>query len=340
MGFCSRFFITLLAVCATKGAWANCVCDDGVCGVNEYCKRIVEIDHGHAVSSSTECTPCPTGSIPTNACNLCEVSNVCDGYDDPCPFGETPGKKCKKIGNCPTPCQLYERCDTANGATEQQMSGACHMENNTCYSNTRACSMFVVDHFAVGWNCDQGAQVGYAEWRPSENAWNTENCTCSVVDRDIVHDVGGVAAYGHCIAANSDFYVTDADKYRTASVNDHVRYSFRRRFCRQCEPGYLPTPWPSPDDGIILRPENTSGNWGVITCGIQVQAPDYAPGCVIDFGLSSGQAAYDDCRQECPTGFETDEPGATNINDCVAKYAPEFEDQTGRFVLTSLDSCP
>lgn len=338
MGFNSRFFIALLAVCVAKGAWANCVCDDGGCGVNEYCKRVIEVDQGHAVSS-TECTPCPTGSVPANSCNLCEVSNVCDGYDDPCPFGETPGKKCKKIGNCPAPCQLYERCDTANGATEQQMLGACHMENNTCYSNTRACSMFEVDHFAVGWNCDQWAQDGYAEWRPLKNAWDTKNCTCSVVDRDIVHDVGGVAADGHCIAANSDFYVTNADRYGTTSVNDHVHYSFRRRFCRQCEPGYLPTPLPSPDDGIILRPENTSGNWGVITCGIQVQAPDYAPGCVIDFNLST-DAMMAECRKQCPDGFETRSNGATNVGECQYDEHTTYTDDTGTFYIGSLDDCP
>ncbi len=333
MGFYSRFFIALLAVCAAKGAWAQC-CS---CDTNDGCP-IGKHNLGQNPNTGyVLCEPCggllPGGGVNCDHCN-------CYGYDDLCPFGGNPdGKRCKKVGNCPSPCQLYEMCDIATGNIIMQMSGACHVENDTCYSNTRACSDFVVDHFAVGWNCDQGAQGGNAEWRPSENAWDTKNCTCSVVDRDIVHDVGGVAAYGHCIAANSDFYVKEADRYRTTGVNDHVRYSFRRQFCRQCEPGYLPTPLSSPDDGIILRPENTSGNWGVITCDIQVQVPDYAPGCVIDFNLST-DAMMAECRKTCPDGFETQVPGATSVTYCQYDEHTTYTDDTGTFYIRSLDDCP
>ena len=333
MGFRGRFFIALLVVCAAKGAWAQCCWCDAADGCD-----VGKVVMGYNLVGAAICESCDglTGYMGCSHCN-------CYGYDDDqCPFGGNPdGKKCKKVaGKCPSPCEYYKLCDVATGnITATQIVGACHMEGETCYSNTRACSMFVVDHFAVGWNCDQGAQVGDAEWRPSENAWNTENCTCSVVDRDIVHVVGGVAAYGHCIAANSDFYVTDADKYRTTSVNDHVRYSFRRRFCRQCEPGYLPTPWPSPDDGIILRPEGTSGNWGVITCGIQVQAPDYAPGCVIDFNLPTGNVAQGACRKQCPDGFETKIDSATSVEDCQYDGYTTYTDGTGTFYIGSLDEC-
>lgn len=292
---------------------------------------------GYNLVGAAICESCDglTGYMGCSHCN-------CYGYDDLCPFGGNPdGKKCKKVeSKCPSPCEYYELCDIATGnITAAQIVGACHMENNTCYSNTRACSMFVVDHFAVGWNCDQWVQVGYAKWRPSENAWDTKNCTCSVVDRDIVHDVGGVAADGHCIAANSDFYVTDADRYRTTSVNDHVRYSFRHQFCRQCEPGYLPTPLSSPDDGIILRPEGTSGNWGVVMCNEQVAVPYYAPGCVIDFNLSADNMMAE-CRKTCPDGFATESNGATSINFCVSQYSQTYEDSTGFFVLTSFETCP
>ena len=343
MGFCGRFFIALLAVCIVRGAWANCECDDGMCSANEYCNRIIEVDHGHAVVSSTECTPCPMGSVPANGCYSCEASNVCYGYDDLCPTGIATGAKCKKnTTTCPSPCLYYEICYPWLPATqmEELVIGACHIENNTCYSNTRACNKFAMDQVEVGWTCDQAVQQGNAEWTSSENAWDTKNCTCSVVDRDIVHDVGGVAADSHCIAANSDFNVTDADRYTTTSVNDYVRYSFKRRFCRQCEPGYLPFIDSSPSNGIILRPENgPDGNWGAYKCQDMVAAPDYADGCMINFGLPTGGDARDACRKPCPDGFATEGPGATSVEECRYDGYTTYTDSTGTFYIGSLDDC-
>ena len=310
MGFSVRFFVALGVACVIRMTWAaECSVALQNCGSGQYNARNCQTGGLHSVLGYS-CVACPDG-YPESDVGTPQTINDCYKLDN---------------------CKYYHGGQVADGE-------GYHVENNTCYPNTRACSDFVVDHFAVGWNCDQWAQVGNAEWRPSENAWDTKNCTCSVVDRDIVHDVGGVAADGHCIAANSDFYVTDADRYRTTSVNDHVRYSFRHQFCRQCEPGYLPKIENAQVNGVYLRPGN-DGNWGVVTCDEQVQTPYYSDRCVIDFNLSTGNAAQDGCRKPCPDGFATESDGATSVTYCQYDGHTTYTDDTGSFYIGSLEDCP
>lgn len=286
------------------------------------------------------CDECPNGKgHSADDCFTCVSLPKCDGYDDTCPSGVESDKKCKQVSGCPNSCQKYEICDINTGAITvgAYPINSCHLEGGSaCYSNTVPCSTFVVDHFAVGWNCDDDAQVNDATWNATRNAWDTINCSCSVVDRDIVHDVGGAAADVHCIKANADFYVADADRYRTTSVEGSVVYSFRREFCRQCEAGYLPQITNSPDSyGIILRPAGSSGNWGVIQCNTVVRAPYYADGCIINFNLSNGTAAINDsnCSKTCPAGTIIEDDGATSADQCVTDPSQRFTDRTGTFTI-------
>jgi len=330
LGFNSRFFIALLVVCIAKGAWANCVCDDGGCGVNEYCKRVIEVDHGHAVSS-TECTPCPTGSVPANSCNLCEVSNVCDGYDDPCPAGTPTGAKCKEnTTTCPSPCSYYEICYPWLPATqmEELVIGACHIENDTCYSNTRACR----DFSSLVYNFGQVTcltQSGNAGWNSGK--WDVSGCSC-----DVPSVSNNLNDYFRCTQFGT--HVGLYPNQNVQSVDNSILYMMDRLYCEKCPAGYLPTITDASSEDIYLRPDN-NGNWGVITCGIQVQAPDYAPGCVIDFNLSMDDMMAE-CRKPCPDGFATESDGATNVEDCQYDGHTRYTDDTGTFYIGSLDDCP
>lgn len=267
----------------------------------------------------------------------CRVpADLCLGYND-CPedVGGS-GKKCKEVSGCPNGCHKYEICDTTTGAitnevTPTDTADGCHMEGNTCYANTVPCSTFDIGHWAVWWNCDQGAQIGMAEWKT--NTWDTKNCTCSVVDRNLVSYDGGVSAEHNCIKANADFYVPDANRYLTTSVTGSVYYAFLRQFCRQCAPGYLPTIINSPSSGVSYRPESTSGNWGTYECKTPVRAPNYADGCVIDWTKSTGNAAINACEKSCDAGMIIDEDGATGPDWCEVDPSQRFTDNTGMFII-------
>ena len=275
-------------------------------------------------------------------------AEFCDGYDIwPCPgYENNRSVYCKVVvsTNCDgvAGCKKYEACQKTGqyAGSTWYVAGpvdVCHIEMAACYANTISCNAFDIDVFNGAWSCNQQSQTGTAQWVPAQNAWDTLDCACSVVNKDIGVNAGNTVV--NCKKANAIYYVALADRYRTRKLSEHVYYSIERSWCAQCYPGYLPNPVAGQSDGIGARPDD-NGNWGVWQCDIQVTQPDYADGCVIKFNLPTGADAYDDCRKECPTGFETDEPGAESITDCVAKYTPEFEDQTGRFVLTSLDECP
>jgi hypothetical protein len=179
--------------------------------------------------------------------------------------------------------------------------------------------------------------MGNAQWEFSQNAWDTGGCTCSIVDKDIEMDAGNTII--KCKKANADYYVANADKYRTKKVSDNVFYSTQRRWCAQCYPGYLPITANSPDSyGIYLRPGN--GNWGVASCAAQVAIPDYAPGCTINFDLPTGDDVMADCRLPCPLGSATESDGAQSIEECIPDYSQTYEDGTGWFVLGSFETCP
>ena len=212
------------------------------------------------------------------------------------------------------------------------MIGACHMENNTCYSNTRACSDFsnrVETNGTTSMSCNPEMQQGNAVWQ--QNAWYTGGCECK---RDNVENTGLL----RCERVNARAYVKNSDTLVTHSVNDDIIYTLEYMYCAKCHPGYLPN-IVTGQNANYLHPSNSNGDWGVLACATVVSVPDYAPGCVIDFNLSMDNMMAE-CRKQCPTGFETESNGATSINFCVSQYSQTYEDSTGFFVLTSFETCP
>ena len=135
--------------------------------------------------------------------------------------------------------------------------------------------------------------------------------------------------------------MAEANRYKTTGINEHVRYSFERQFCRQCAPGYLPDIVTSPSGGLILRPAGISGNWGTWRCISLVQAPYYADGCVIDFTKETGELAVNDpaCSRPCQLGFATTEDGATSAAACEFDPSAVYHDATGDFTIGNM-TCP
>ena len=328
LGFYSRFFIALLAVCIAKGAWAQCCWCDAADGCD-----VGKVVMGYNLVGAAICEECVSVSGSGVDCSHCN----CYGYDDNCPFGNPDGKKCKKLEKCPSPCEYYKLCDIATGnITATQIVGACHMEGETCYSNTRDCKDFPISADFGPWSCTKPAQTGPAQWNDTQNAWDTYNCACQVVNKDIdMYVADGVK----CKKANAVYHVTDEDRYKTKKIDEQVHYSLERSWCAKCYPGYLPSlVTAQSDDGIWARPDN-NGNWGVVACPGQVTKPDYyAPGCTIDFNKDT-DVVMASCRKECPTGFVTEIDGATQIGQCKSDGGTTYEDGTGYFIIPELASC-
>lgn len=279
------------------------------------------------------------------------ADEYCNGYNIwPCPgYENNRSVYCRLIEqNCSgiSQCKKYEACQKTGqyaGSTWYVAgpSDICHVENGVCFENTVPCSVFDIDAAYGAWTCDKGAQSNDAYWKPAPtNAWDTSGCKCNVVDKDIDIDAGDTVI--KCKKANAVYYVADVDRYRTKKVSDNVHYTPERRYCAECYPGKIPNVIVAQSDGIWNRPDNT-GNWGAWRCGQDVYKPQYADGCIIDFSIPNWEAAIgsENCVKTCPTGFETEENGATSVGDCVSQYSETYEDSTGTFVLTSpLVSCP
>lgn len=285
---------------------------------------------GYTLVNEPICESC-SGLSGYTGCLHCN----CYGYDHPCPSGVHTGAKCLKM-DCPGSCTGYKVCyPWLNTDPEELVIGDCHLENNTCYSNTRACRNFPnhvepVDGTTL--SCNSENQHNQAIWQENQNAWYTRNCECKVENAEIT-------GLFRCERAMSRAYVKDSNALVTHSVNDDIVYTLDYTYCAKCHAGYLPN-IVTGSNAHYFRPSGGSGNWGVLACGTKVTVPDYAPGCVINFGLATGDDVIAECRGICPTGFKTLEDGKTSIDDCEPKYTPSYEDSTGTFVLTSLDSCP
>lgn len=335
MGFYSRFFIPLFAVCAAGGAWAECCwCDCPADGC--LCPSGIDFDGYDDYGTPICVNPCPNAD-----CSYCDEQpgQYCDSsvWTSACP-GLGPEYRCKVIQqNCGYGCKKYQSCNSTNGNVGPDVvSENCHIEGQTCYTNTLACSEFSNRTENGDISCAQTAQQHQATWNGT--TWNVGGCSCDIVNAEIETGPFGIPWW--CDRFNANFYVKSENNI-VSSASDKIVYTMSRMYCSKCHPGYLPKIETSAQiNGIYVRPENSgNGNWGVGMCSEQVRVPDYADGCVIKFNLPTGADAYDDCRKECPTGFKTQEQGAESISDCVAQYTPEFEDQTGTFVLTSLNSC-
>ena len=274
-------------------------------------------------------TYCPN-QYGDSGCYVASVS-FCAGYTNVCPeLGN--GFLCKdEQQNCGgiTGCTKVKACNIETGETQYLASGNCHMENDTCYSNTRACSGFS----SLVYNFGQVTcltQSGSAVWNSGK--WDVSGCSC-----DVPSVSNNLNDYFRCTQFGT--HVGLYPNQNVQSVDNSILYMVDRLYCEKCPAGYLPTITDASSGDIYARPENTSGNWGVITCGIQVQAPDYAPGCVINFNLSmDGMMA--ECRKTCPDGFATEAPGATNVGECQYDEHTTYTDDTGTFYIRSLDDCP
>jgi hypothetical protein len=265
----------------------------------------------------------------------CYAASVgfCAGYTNGCP-GLGYGFLCKdEQQNCGgiTGCTKVKACNIETGETQYLVSGNCHMENDTCYSNTRACRDFsnrVETNGTTSMSCNPEMQQGNAVWQ--QNAWYTEGCECK---RDNVENTGLL----RCERVNARAYVKSSNAQVTLSVNDDIIYTLEYMYCAKCHPGYLPN-IVTGQNANYLHPSNTNSDWGVLTCATVVSAPDYAPGCVIDFNLSTDDMMAE-CRKTCPTGFATEAPGATNVEDCQYDGHTTYTDDTGTFYIGSLDEC-
>ncbi len=327
-------FLLLYGFLNTVVAVAACQCGGRMCNEGEYCYSWTE-DTPQGPMYYHECDSCGTGYVPASTCDVCVLSDsYCplSEYAINCPSGVgLEGKRCKQVAlgdiGCPVGgnCIGYKACDPSNGNTENIVMGECHFEGHNCYSNTMPCSSFPIGD---GCLCAQSAQTGNARWIPSQQKWNTASCRCDVSDKEM----------SDCKSLNLKYMVKNGDSY-VGTVGAYIKYSIEREYCKECHAGYVLRAVSSPnEDGVYTRPDN--GNWGVITCDIQVRAPYYADGCVINFDLSAGDAAQNACRKQCPTGFETKSDGATNVGECQYDGHTTYTDDTGTFYIGSLDDCP
>ena len=329
---------------------ATCQCGWTTCATNQYCVENYYWDQEEQIwDYDYYCEDCPSGQVHSNNdCFQC-VQAPCQGYTD-CPAGiGDSGKKCKVItgeDGCPSGsgCTKYEICNTNNNAITYQVDGSsCHLEGyrkDICQPNTVPCSIFSIDQFAIGWNCEQNTQVGEATWQSDKNAWDTKNCSCEFTNRDLTSHESPPVAELHCKSANARHHVLEAHRYSTTEVDSAVMYSFDWEYCSKCKAGYIPKIQPAVSNGIYLRPDH-NGSWGVDRCVEQVSAPYYTDTSkFINFSLPTGQAAIDDYVQHFPVGTKTNQNGATSASQCnLLDTDQRFQDDTGIFTITSTAQC-
>ena len=315
-------FMVLGAMFGADAARAQCCW----CDASDGCD-VGNVVVGYTLVNAPICESC-SGLSGYTGCLHCN----CYGYDYPCPSGVGTGAKCLKM-DCPSPCAGYKVCyPWLNTDPEELIIGDCHLENNVCYSNTRACGDFpnYIETDGTSMSCNAGNQQNQAVWQ--QNACYTGNCECRVQNAE---NTGLL----RCERVNMRAYVKSSNALVTHSVNADIVYTLEYMYCAKCHAGYLPN-IVTGQNAHYFRPSGGNGTWGVLACGTAVTVPDYAPGCTINFGLATGDDVMAECRGICPAGFETEANGATSISDCVSQYTETYEDSTGTFVLTSPDSCP
>ncbi len=345
-----------MVVVAVCGVFVHCVAFAATCPVGQYYECGEDPFSGHC--TECECVSCPSGQTSDGwgRVDYCPdpVGDTgchpwCQDYNE-CPNGiGGNNQKCKVItgaDGCPSSsgCTKYELCNISNGAITYKVTSGCHLEGyrkDICQPNTVPCSIFSIDHFAIGWNCEQNTQVGEATWQPDKSAWDTKNCSCEFTNRDLTSHESPPVAELHCKSANARHHVLEAHRYSTTEVDSAVRYSFDWEYCSKCKAGYIPKIQPAVSNGIYLRPDH-NGSWGVTECAEQVSAPYYTDTSkFINFSLPTGQAAIDDYVQHCPIGTMTNQDGATSASACTAlNMSQRYQDETGIFTITSTAQCP
>jgi len=339
LGFFGKFLIAVFADFVARGAWANCTCQWDTCDDNEYCNVLISYPYPGNPEYSYECTPCPNGQVPSNSCLACVPDGggeYCDSFQDPCPSGLGPEYRCKvSQQDCGSGCTKYKTCDSTNGNVgPDALSENCHIEGQTCYSNTRACSEFATRSDVI--TCPQENQSGTAEW--ASNHWVVDNCECAR-EHDVftTFNLFGAPIPMWC----DDFYATYSVSTNSMvnTVQDKIIYTTTSVYCKKCHKGYLPEiTEANNNNGFAVRPLGVSGNWGVFRCPTKVEQPHYAPGCTINFNETDTDVVMASCRKECPLGFGTETDGATQIEQCKSDGTP-YEDGTGYFIIPELASC-
>ena len=301
MEFSVRFFVALGVACVIRMTWAaGCSVAPQNCDSGQYNAKNCQTGGLHPVLGYS-CVACPDGYPKSDVGTTPQTINDCYKLED---------------------CKYYYGGQVAGGE-------GYHVENNTCYSNTRACSDFSSSVYNFG-QVTCLTQSGDAGWNGGK--WDVSGCSC-----DVPSVSNNLNDYFRC--AQFGTHVGLYPNQNVQSVDNSILYMMDRLYCEKCPAGYLPTITDASFEGIYAWPENTSGNWGVVTCDEQVSAPDYAPGCVIDFNLSM-DAMMAECRKQCPDGFETRSNGATNVEECQYDEHTTYTDDTGTFYIGSLDDCP
>ena len=311
------------------GAQAECCW----CECNPECHCPMGMDWGGGNDCSNPC-----GNVDCVAsCGSEEPGQYCsDSFTDECPTSAPAGRLCRIVEqNCNqvSGCKKYELCNPNNGTTgEYVVSDSCHLENGTCYSNQRNCSLFG----EYNWLPVDGTQFsGVAEWVAQGGGykWDVGNCTSRAENKEY--------AFTNCDRFSFHGIVRSQNRY-IANVDSRVTYTVDWEYCTKCKPGAVLTIMNSPTDGVVYRPTDIPGNWGGAFCWEPVHAPNYADGCEIDFSKPTGEAAVtsSSCTKSCSAGYATQEDGATSDNDCEFDTSALFHDATGDFTLGNMTNCP
>ena len=102
MGFSSRFFVALLALCVVRGVWASC----NPCDNSDDCGPGYEADYYDTNTGLPYCVPCECGSETTRTQN-------CEGFTVSCPGMTDDVFKCKESqDSCDVSgCTRYDSCE-------------------------------------------------------------------------------------------------------------------------------------------------------------------------------------------------------------------------------------
>ena len=312
------YFFALGTLYIGSAVAVGCICGPGgyYCQENEYC--VADPVHG-----DYDCVPCGSGYVPNGSCTACEVAPVtyCSGYDGVCPAGVGSGMKCKAVAGCESPCQKYDVCNPSNGNITTAISGQCHLEGNSCYPNSRACSDFDVNVTGGGtgdWTCKKENQTGNAQW--NNNSWNINGCRC---DNDmIVADGCSEGRIKHNLVENT-----------IAHATDRIEYLQVQRYCNKCSAGYVPNKSShktSYTGGENWHTSDQNSSWGSYGCK-KVSKPKYSTGCNVRFDMTY-QNAVAFCEKSCDSRMETQSDGATSVAACKPDDTI-YEDSVGKFTL-------
>ncbi len=305
MGFYSRFFIALLAVCVAPGAWAACTATPQSCSAGQY--NLHDCQMGGVVPvSGYHCVACPVDYPESDAGN----NTISDCYRSIDCSGES--------------CKLYHDGQTVG-------SEHYHLEDLVCVGNTKSCTEF-------GWgiqvsgngfntvtnpiNCQ--TQVGEAQWNGIK--WNVSECRCDGESQ--VQSLKCQAKYSLRPVGQQQI---------VSSQNDFIVYFDNREnmdyyYCTNCVAGACPSDIHLNGEGLVCHnPGMQNEKYSVCACD-DVAANYYSGGYSIPSNLSTNNIT--DCAISCGNGLTTNgQTGATNFAQCVPNTTAEYQDGTGRFVL-------